>query len=305
MEEIKTIEAKVLQFYDQIYQIQLLQDFNDGVPSMSMENRKMVDEEITVGFDDEALTMKELLAGGKKQLQMISIVGMPGLELGICGQLFSDSGNWMFLNLEFLRHLETLKLCSNIFPRYPTTLREVKFPANIKRLTLKYTGLEWEEISVLGMMLPNLELLKLENNAAWGQQWATTDGGFPRLKFLKLNGLNVERWITCSDHFPSLQQLSLEWCKDLKEIPSSLGDILSLQLIEVKYCHSTVDESVGKIKEEQESNGNNWLKVLITKVDCDGSGGASAEEGLGGRSGGFKMVVIACSDGKRWCAWCR
>ncbi|XP_028066956.1 putative late blight resistance protein homolog R1B-23 isoform X1 [Camellia sinensis] len=81
MEEIKTIEAKVVQFYDQINQIQLVQDFNDGVPSMSMpmENRTMVDEEITVGFDDEALTIKELLAGGKKQLQMISIVGMPGL----------------------------------------------------------------------------------------------------------------------------------------------------------------------------------------------------------------------------------
>ncbi|KAF5939600.1 hypothetical protein HYC85_023859 [Camellia sinensis] len=44
-----------------------------------MENRTMVHEEITVGFDDEALTIKQLLAGGKKQLQMISIVGMPGL----------------------------------------------------------------------------------------------------------------------------------------------------------------------------------------------------------------------------------
>ncbi|KAF5939408.1 hypothetical protein HYC85_023667 [Camellia sinensis] len=87
MEEIKTIEAKVVQFYDQINQIQLLQDdksFNDGVPSMSMsmsmsmENRTLVDEEITVGFNDEALTKKKLLAGGKKQLQMILIVGMPG-----------------------------------------------------------------------------------------------------------------------------------------------------------------------------------------------------------------------------------
>ncbi|CAL5427686.1 unnamed protein product [Camellia sinensis] len=85
MEEIKTIEAKVVQFYGQINQIQLLQDdqsFNHGVHSsmsMSMENRTMVHEEITVGFDDEALTIKQLLAGGKKQLQMISIVGMPGL----------------------------------------------------------------------------------------------------------------------------------------------------------------------------------------------------------------------------------
>ncbi|CAL5354592.1 unnamed protein product [Camellia sinensis] len=161
-------------------------------------------------------------------------------KLGICGQLISESGNSI----------------------NPTTLGEVKFPANIRRLTLKNTGIEWEEISVLGMMLPNLELLKLEKDAARGQQWATTDGGFPRLKFLKLEALNVERWITCSDHFPSLQHLSLGCCHFLEEIPSSLGEILTLQLMEVNSCR-TVGESVRKIKEEQESIGNNWLKVLI------------------------------------------
>ncbi|CAL5430390.1 unnamed protein product [Camellia sinensis] len=215
-------------------------------------------------------------------------------ELGICGQLFSDSGNCMFLNLEFLRHLETLKLCSNFFPRYRTTLREVKFPANIKRLTLKYTGIEWEEISVLGMMLPNLEHLKLENNAARGQQWATTDGGFPRLKFLKLKELDVERWITCSGHFPSLQHLSLEWCPLLKEIPSSLGEILTLQLMEVNYCFPTVEESVRKIKEEQESNGNNWLKVLIReqrRIDEDCLAMASLPCSKSNRNGVFKGAI--------------
>ncbi|KAL7237981.1 hypothetical protein ACSBR2_004142 [Camellia fascicularis] len=186
-------------------------------------------------------------------------------KLGICGHLLSDSENLMFPNLEFLRHLETLKLHNNVLCRYPITLGEVKFPANIKRLTLKSTRLKWEEISVLGKLLPILELLKLEYNAAWGSQWATTDGGFPQLKFLRLRSLNVEQWITCSSHFPSLQHLSLEGCRNLREIPSSLGDILTLQLIEVTFCHFSVRESVRKIKEEQESIGNNWLKVLIRK----------------------------------------
>ncbi|KAI7997653.1 hypothetical protein LOK49_LG10G01794 [Camellia lanceoleosa] len=312
MEEIKPIEAKVVQFYDQINQIQLLQDFNDGVHSfMSMENRTMVDEEITVGFDDEALTIKERLAGGKKQLQIISIVGMPGLggakydtslcseevvtdhnhpsilenlrtisnlnpggyvqdllartpfltKLGICGHPLLDSGK--FPNLECLTHLETLKLQNELL--YPTNLQQVKFPTNVKRLTLKLTCIEWEAITVLGMLLPNLELLKLEKDAAWGEKWATIDGGFPRLKFLKLKELNVEQWITYSSHFPSLQHLSLERCQNLKEIASSLGDIPTLQMIEVSLCCFSVEESVRKIKEEQESIGNNWLKVLIRK----------------------------------------
>ncbi|CAL5354604.1 unnamed protein product [Camellia sinensis] len=184
-------------------------------------------------------------------------------KLGLCGHLLSDSGNLMFLNLEFLRHLETLKLLNKFL--YPTNFREVKFPTNVKRLTLKYTNIEWEEISILGMLLPNLELLKLENSAGRGRQWATTDCGFPRLKFLKLKDYSVKQWITCSSHFPSLQHLLLAGCISLEEIPSSLGDILTLQMIEVNYCRSTVVESVRKIKEEQESIGNNWLKVLIRK----------------------------------------
>ncbi|KAF5939609.1 hypothetical protein HYC85_023868 [Camellia sinensis] len=175
----------------------------------------------------------------------------------------SNSGNLMFPNLEFLGHLDTLRLYCKFL--YSTNLREVKFPTNVKRLTLKCTSIKWEEISVLGMLLPNLELLKLQNDAGWGCQWTTIDGGFPQLKFLKLKNLNVKRWITCSSHFPSLQHLSLEWCQYLEEIPSSLGDILTLQMIEVNDCRFTVVESVRKIKEEQESIGNNWLKVLIRK----------------------------------------
>ncbi|KAI7978819.1 hypothetical protein LOK49_Contig748G00002 [Camellia lanceoleosa] len=421
MEQINPIEVKVIQFYDKMYKIQVLHDRNssDGVPSMrnrtSMMNRNMEQEEIIVGFDDEVMSIKEQLAGWKMELDIISIVGMPGLEdkllsvrkfasrnnpfddvcsfiyqtfkllrvldlwsgnayftgklaqlvnlrylaimlngycelppsisnlsnletliiftcsevilphnfwsirlrhlytkgaryslpflsekaamydscpsvlenlrtianlkpygpvqdllartphltkLGFRGPLISYSGCWMFPNLDSLRHLETLKL-HNTFRIQSTNLQGVKFPANLKRLTLRYTGIEWKEISILGMLLPNLELLKLESDACWGPQWATTDQGFLRLKFLKLKNLKVERWITCSSHFPALQHLSLESCENLEEIPSSLGDVLTLEMIEVAFCHPSAEESAKKIKEEQESNGNNGLKVLI------------------------------------------
>ncbi|CAL5354676.1 unnamed protein product [Camellia sinensis] len=450
MEQIKPIQVKVMQFYDKIYQIQVLQagKSSDGVPSM--ENRTMVEEEITVGFDNKALTVKEQLAGGKKQLHIMSIVGMPGLDkttlarkvemllnilhsvnlltdevlnmsnemlgeklykhfkgkrylividdiwdigawvnpkmylpndnigsrvmftsrhrkvamhtspdsqphcirflneeeswelfqwkvfrkescplelieigkqimkkckglplaivviagllaknkkteecwkqvsqkavvdhsypcvlanlrtitnlhpcgsaldllaraphhtkLGFCGYLILDSRHLVLPNVEFLRHLETSKL-HNLSLLKSTDLRGIKFPVNIKRLTLKYTGIKWEEISIIGLLLPNLELLKLESNSAWGLKWETTDGGFHQLKFLKLIRLNLEQWITCSSHFPSLQHLSLDMCAYLEEIPSCLGHIFTVQMIEIfrnSQCTRTVCKSTLK-----------------------------------------------------------
>ncbi|KAL7162017.1 hypothetical protein ACSBR2_042482 [Camellia fascicularis] len=73
-----------MKFYDQIFLHDDEKSFH-GVPSMPMpmpmRNKTMVEEEIMVGFEDEAFTIKERLAGGKKLLQMISIVGMPRLRL--------------------------------------------------------------------------------------------------------------------------------------------------------------------------------------------------------------------------------
>ncbi|XP_057493133.1 uncharacterized protein LOC130779229 [Actinidia eriantha] len=41
------------------------------------------EEETIVGFEDEVMIIKEQLTGLPKQLDVISIVGMPGLEAGM------------------------------------------------------------------------------------------------------------------------------------------------------------------------------------------------------------------------------
>ncbi|KAL7181064.1 hypothetical protein ACSBR1_040012 [Camellia fascicularis] len=189
-------------------------------------------------------------------------------KLGFSGHLISESRHLMFPNLDLLSELENLKLC-NTAKAWATNLHRVKFPANIRKLTLRETEIEWEEISTIGM-LPNLEVLKLEMYACWGPRWETTDGGFCRLKFLKFKHLSVERWIASGSHFPRLEHLVLENCSRLKEIPSGLGDILTLQMIEVTLCTHFAEESAKKIKKEQKSNGNDWLKILINNQEYSG-----------------------------------
>ncbi|GMP92800.1 hypothetical protein CsSME_00042882 [Camellia sinensis var. sinensis] len=53
----------------------------------------MVEAEITVSFDTEVLAIKEQLAGGKEQLEFVSIAGMPGL------------GEMLYKNLKGKRYL--------------------------------------------------------------------------------------------------------------------------------------------------------------------------------------------------------
>ncbi|KAA8535370.1 hypothetical protein F0562_030373 [Nyssa sinensis] len=198
-------------------------------------------------------------------------------KLGFCGNLISESTRCFYLtfpDLSSLNYLETLKLSSLMDPQYflceslnhckPCVFQWDKFPPNLKKLTLQDTCLAWEEMSILGK-IPNLEVLKLMHNACIGLQWETSGGGFHRLKFLKLDDLHIARWKADSIHFPSLQHLVLSTCQQLEKIPSSLGDIPTLQIIELSWCSHSAVNSAKKIQEEQRAMGNDLLNVLIKR----------------------------------------
>ncbi|KAL2504829.1 NB-ARC domain-containing protein [Abeliophyllum distichum] len=160
-------------------------------------------------------------------------------------------------DLSFLTQLESLKMT---FYGWKVKFTEIKFPTNIKKLSL--SNFPCQRMSSVGK-LPNLEILKLQFLNFEGENWNTNDDEFQKLKYLKLRYLKFEDWNTSEDHFPTLERLVLEGCDYFQSIPSELGYIPTLQMIEVHSCGVIVTESAMKIKEEQKENGNEELTVII------------------------------------------
>ncbi|XP_057488182.1 putative late blight resistance protein homolog R1A-10 [Actinidia eriantha] len=190
------------------------------------------------------------------------LAGTPNIrKLGIRGCIVKN-GLFTFPDTDFLNHLQELKLGCKPDSSGLIRLGGVRFPTNLKKLTLTDTQVNWNEMSTLGKSLPNLEVLKLLEFACVGKCWKISDGDFPRLKFLKLVAIPIEEWQVSSNPFPRLQRLVLVGCCELQSIPSDIGEVPTLQMIEVRGCNTFVANSAHKIKEEQVSMGNNWLQIV-------------------------------------------
>uniref|UniRef100_A0A166C0M8 Uncharacterized protein n=1 Tax=Daucus carota subsp. sativus TaxID=79200 RepID=A0A166C0M8_DAUCS len=297
------------------------------------------DEEVFVGFQEEASDLLKRLASiTKKQLQVISIVGMAGLELqtlimssrmnmvvpenmwkmiklrhlciksgenlvnfsnvdegqyllenlqtlslvsptrqcqhilartrnlqklGLCGPFTTKIGDIKFPDLGLLVHLKTLKLLNTTTLCKAGRLSDsIIFPQSLKSLSISNTYLDWKEAWVFEM-IPNLEVLKLKLHAFAGKVWETSPEAFPRLKFLKLDTMDFVIWTASRNHFPVLQRLQVYRCPYLLELPDDFGNICTLEWIGLSGCSDAATESARDIQKEQESQGNNWLKILV------------------------------------------
>ncbi|CAH2041702.1 unnamed protein product [Thlaspi arvense] len=190
-------------------------------------------------------------------------------KLVFWGPFVSEAGYVPFPDLSFLSCLKNLKLCHKGYEvRRGGNLKSFsldKLPMNIKSLSLEYTALDWKEISMLGM-LPNLEVLKLKDDACAGPCWKTSDGGFRRLIFLKLSLLDIVEWVTCSDHFPCLQHIVLQRCKLLEEIQLDLENVYTLKSLEITNCSESAAIWAWKIKEEKQSMNSKCLNIQINPL---------------------------------------
>ncbi|PHU03823.1 hypothetical protein BC332_29074 [Capsicum chinense] len=172
-------------------------------------------------------------------------------------------------NLVQMHSLETLKLLFNLSMKNPRPRNSIQlwnaFPPNLKKLTLSRSLLLWEDAKVLAK-LPNLEVLKLRDFSFQGPEWETDEEGFHRLKYLLVESRDLVLWKQASTGgypFPALQHLVLRFCYKLKEIPCEIGDIPTLQVIELHSCSPYASKLARMIQEEQIELGNSCLEVFI------------------------------------------
>ncbi|KAL0384889.1 UNVERIFIED_CONTAM: putative disease resistance protein [Sesamum radiatum] len=191
---------------------------------------------------------------------------MPNLKkLGI--SYIHESGtewsSYEFNNFVYLQKLETLKCEFDRDDRVGNRLAfKLALPLNLRKLTLNGCTISWENMTVIGS-LPNLEVLKLRSFDFEGSVWKPNEGEFTKLMYLLIHDTSLEHWHADSTHFPQLRHLCLNFCSNLEAIPPEIGDIGSLEMIELCECSSSVVASAMLIQEEQQSLGNDGLRVRI------------------------------------------
>ncbi|XP_057800191.1 uncharacterized protein LOC131015784 [Salvia miltiorrhiza] len=211
----------------------------EGIASSSLENLQ------TLSIASHAMCSERILR---------MIPNLKKLEIDCSdGEIFLN-------NLVHLRQLEDLKLRSS-FRIVLYHKHDFTFPKSLRKLTLSRVTLPWEEMTIVGS-LPNLRLLKLTHWACKGSTWETSDGEFPKLEILVIEKSLLEDWITESSHFPMLKSLVLDECLKLAEIPEDIGEIPTLELIEVKgEARTSLVESAQRILQKQQEWGNDALQV--------------------------------------------
>ncbi|XP_057802863.1 putative late blight resistance protein homolog R1C-3 [Salvia miltiorrhiza] len=155
-------------------------------------------------------------------------------------------------NIKRLCKLEFLHV--HCWDDFRAALYALTFPQSLKKLTLVMNGgFEWEKILEMIGSMPLLEKFKLWYGCFGTGKWEMVEGQFPSLKYLGLYWCpSLKHWTAESNSiFPRLEKLRLVYMEELKEIPTQIGDIPTLQKIWMRYCGESAVMCAKEIVEEQ------------------------------------------------------
>ncbi|KAL4572859.1 hypothetical protein LXL04_019647 [Taraxacum kok-saghyz] len=233
------------------------------LPTPSSKSRKNVTDPLV---NENLITLSKV---SPNSCTDVILARTPNLrKLGVRGKLDTlleeKKGSCKFNNIARLTQLENLKLLNDTYPTPPLDgklhgLPEwYKFPPKLKKLTISDTMLDWEHMSIIGK-LEGLEVLKLGDNAFVGECWEMHEKSFTQLRVLQIGKTNLVHWEAASDQFPQLERLSLKHCEQLAAMPCRLGDIPTLEVVELSWTSSTAVASTRLIK--------NKFKLLVFPPD--------------------------------------
>ncbi|KAL8491063.1 hypothetical protein ACS0TY_022907 [Phlomoides rotata] len=183
------------------------------------------------------ITLSDVTAGSCTVLNRV-----PNLtKLGIKIELAPDALDPLCC-FDHISHLTKLKSLKCVIENPEGSLKVVSplpcFSFSLKKLSLNGMGYPWEEMSKISS-LPNLKMLKLRFNAFRGPKWELEENGFPNLRALLMEDIDLVKLKWAHGSFKSLNVLRIKHCYKLKEL--HLGSLPVIYEIEVVDCNPLVE----------------------------------------------------------------
>ncbi|KAH0681826.1 hypothetical protein KY289_019578 [Solanum tuberosum] len=144
---------------------------------------------------------------------------------------------------------------------------EYYFPNRLKELRLYSFPLLRPDLLSAITALPELEILEIIDCKFVEEEWDASKDIYQSLKTLSLLMVNLSEWQVDTETFPKLEELILQHCYKLTEIPCAFMDIQTLKSIHLTNVNPELGDSAIEIKNEIAAfTGEDRLQVHISDV---------------------------------------
>ncbi|KAH0723748.1 hypothetical protein KY289_006792 [Solanum tuberosum] len=177
-----------------------------------------------------------------------------------------------FPKLDVLNKLESF-IAIYRFYEYSVLIRqpnEYHFPSSLKELRLADFLVTPVLLSAIAA-LPQLEILEIMCSRFVEDKWDASEDIYQSLKTLSLRRVKLSEWKVDRETFPNLEELIVEDCYELTEIPCAFADIDTLKSIHLSNIEPELVYSALEIKKQiVEIAGEDRLQVYFSGVLCEG-----------------------------------